>query len=295
VPFIQADSSAIEAVMVGYYMGGPEGEAYIKLAKQGAHDWLCCRWLGWEFTPENAARVKRDHEELRERMKRVGHGTNFGMRPYLMHINDPAAFPTIQDAKKTQAFLFASIPALARFQRECRERAQKEGYLTNAWGLRHYFYDVFTYDLDDDGQQKLDDVTGQPKVKHGKDSNRAIAFLPQSSAGLKARDNLLLLGCTPLEAPQATLDMAFVTANWQDLKKAIRKGETWARYMAANVSVHDSYCLDAPVERVDQAIEVLRQVLTRPVPELGGLTVGAECEVGDDWLQMEKVATWKCL
>jgi hypothetical protein len=294
MPFVQCDSSAIEAVMVGYYMGGREGRDYVDLAKRGAHDWLVCKWLGWEFTPENKKRVKNEHGELRERMKRVGHGTNFGMRPYLMHINDPEAFPTLKSAKDTQEFLFTSIPRLRSFQRECRERAQKEGYLTNAWGLRHYFYDVFTYQLDDDGKLVLDQ-RGDPKIKHGKDSNRAIAFLPQSSAGMFARDNLLLLAVSPIEAPAPFTDVEQVMREWDVLQKAVKAGETWQRYMPANVSVHDSYCLDTPEELVEPAIEAMRQVLTRRVPELGGLTVGAACEVGDNWLEMEEVASWPML
>jgi hypothetical protein len=294
VPFIQCDSSSVEAVFVGYYMGGQAGKDYIHLSKRGAHDWLCCKQLGWEFTPANAKRVKVEQGELRERMKRVGHGTNFGMRPYMMHMNDPEAFPSLLDAKKAQAFLFASIPALKEFQRECRERAQKEGYLTNAWGLRHYFYDVCTFARDDEGNLEYGDA-GHPKVKHGKDSNRSIAFLPQSSNGLFQRDNLLILAVTPVEGEPPSLDAAEVVARWDEFVPAIKAGKTWQRFMPANVSVHDSGCLDTPVSLIDAGIDVLRRVMTRPIPEMGGLTVGAECEVGDDWLDMEKVGNWPML
>lgn len=296
MPFVQCDSSAVEAVLVGYYMGGPEGQAYIKLAKQGAHDWLTCKWLGWEFDPATSkARIAAaGHKPLRERMKTVGHMTNFGGRPYTMHMNDPEAFPTLKSAKDTQAFLFQSIPALKTFQRTTMERAQKEGYLTNAWGLRHYFYDVFTYQLDDDGKQVLG-KDGQPKIKHGKDSNRSIAFQPQSSNGLFQRDNLLILAVTPIDGEPPSLDAGEVVARWDEFVPAIKAGKTWQRFMPANVSVHDSGCLDVPVSLVESATEALRRVFTRPVPELGGLTIGAECEVGDDWLDMEPVGNWPML
>lgn len=298
MPFVQCDSSAVEAVMVGYYMGGPEGKAYIDLAKKGVHDWLTCKQLGWAFDYLTAKHqiLAAGQKPLRERMKTVNHMTNFGGTPYQMHVSDPDAFPALADAKKAQKFLFVSIPGLARFQRECRERAHKEGYLTNAWGLKHYFYDVGSFVLDElTGAQVIDEITGQPKMKRGKDGNRSIAFLPQSSNGLFQRDNLIILAATPIDGEPPSLDAGEVTARWDEFVPAIKAGKTWQRFMPANVSVHDSGCLDTPVSLVSSAVEVLRTVMTRPIPEMGGLTVGAECEVGDDWLDMEAVGNWPML
>lgn len=295
MPFVQVDSSAIEAVMVGHYMGGKEGAEYVDLAKRGAHDWLTCKWLGWEFTPENAKRVKAEKGELRERMKRVGHGVNFGMRPWLMHINDPEAFPTYQDAKNTQKFLFDSIPRLGPFQQEIRDRAQAEGYLLNAWGNKHEFYDVRTYDLDDDGNRQIDDITGQWKVKYGKDGNRAIAFLPQSSAGAFMRDSILLLDNSPIDGPLIT-DVDYVMEHWFELQVAAKAGKTWRRFMPSSLSVHDALKLDVPVSITEYAAYTLLTLMTRKVPELGGLTIGAEAEIGDlNWLEMEGFAKWPML
>lgn len=254
---VQADSSSIEAVMVGYFMNDPH---YMELAKLSIHAYLCCKWLRWDFTPENVKKIKTEHKELYEQLKRVNHGTNYGMGPRLMFGNDPEIFGTLKEAKRCQEFLFDQLPNLPKWHHEIRTRAQKEGYLQNPFGLRHYFYDVYTYQTTGSGSIVYGN-DGLPKIKLGKDSKRAIAFLPQSSAGLFARQNIVLLGQSDMEP-----------------------------YMPANVTVHDGYCLCVPYNLVDKAIQTLYTILTRPIPEMGNLTIGCEVEVGKNWGEMEKVS-----
>ena len=256
--FVQADSSAIEAVFVGVFMNDPE---YIEVAKKSVHAYLCCKKLGWEFTKANVKRVKEEEVTLYNQLKRVVHGTNYGMGPMLMHMNEPEIFPTMRSAKKMQEFLFEALPKLPEWQFDVRQRAKREGYLQNPWGLRHYFYDVFNYAYDDDGELILDRRTGRPKVKPGTDSKRVIAFLPQSSAGLFMRENIVTLG---KELP--------------------------AEWFPAHHSVHDSYCLEVPDHdgTIEYAASVLREVLTRKIPQMNNVRVGCEIEVGKDWKQMER-------
>jgi hypothetical protein len=235
---------------------------YIKLARASIHAYVACKRLGWEFTPENVKRVKREKSALYESVKTVVHGTSYGMTPYLMHMTRPDLFPTLRSAQETQAFLFNVLPGLPRWQWEVRQFAHKHNYLTNPWNMRHYFYDVFTYKRDPDTHAVLYGPDGEPLIKLGQDGKRAVAFLPQSSAGFFCRDNLVLLGRT--------------------------KAAPW---MGANISVHDGYCLDVPEDRVDEAVEILCEILTRPIPQMGGLQVGCEVEVGTDWGSMTKVKT----
>lgn len=257
---INADSSSIEAYFVGWYM---QDEKYMREARLGIHAGLCCEWLKWQPTPENRERAKTEHKDLYEQLKTVVHGTNFGMGPYLMHMNDPEKFPTLADAKRLQEFLFKQLPMLPIWHHQLRVFAQKNGYLDNPWGLRHYFYDVFTYQYDEDtGKLEFGD-DGLPKVKLGKDGKRVIAFKPQSSAGLFMRDNIYLLGQT--------------------------EAREW---MPAVVSIHDGYCLDVPLHKMDTAKQILIDTLTRPITEMGGIRVGCEVEVGyKNFLDMEKLET----
>jgi hypothetical protein len=243
---VQADSSAVEQVMVGYYMNDP---AYIKLARMGIHAHLTCKWLKIPSTPENRRLVKDKHHDVYERIKNNVHGISFGMGPWLMAKDYPDLFPTVKDAIVIQDFIFREVPGLKAWQHTIRVNAQKSGYVDNPWGLRHYFYDVFTYEHDDDGNLILDEQ-GNPKVKKGHDHNRAIAFKPQSGNAMFMRDNLILMG-----------------------------ESKWREYMPAIVSIHDGYTLDVPEALADEAAKFLEDLLTRPITEMGGLRVGCEIEM----------------
>lgn len=189
----------------------------------------------------------------------VSGNTSYGMGPYLLYNNYPELFSSVKMAKDCQDFLFEQLPDLERWQHEVRVRAKAESKLTNPFGLSHDFFDVFTVKLDPYGKPRFDEK-GKPLVRLGKDGNRAVAFLPQSSAGLFMRRNLVIIG----------------------------KSE-FGPYMGANVSVHDGYCLDVPEALALKATEFLADVLTRPIKEMGGLRIGCEVEVGHDWLHMEKM------
>lgn len=58
-------------------------------------------------------------------------------------------------------------------------------------------------------------------------------------------------------------------------------GKSWAReFIPAHVTVHDSICLDVPEERAEDAAQLLEDILSRPVPQLQGLRIGSEIEIG---------------
>lgn len=256
--FVQADYSAIEAVLVGWFMGDAD---YISLAKKSIHAYVCALELGWvkspaDFTPAMGAEIKETKKDLYDRIKTVVHGSNYGMSPYLMWKSMETMFPTLALAQQSQDALFRALPGLKAWQFDVRARAQKEAYLENPWGVRHYFFDVFTWAYDGEGRlQHLRD--GSPKVKPGKDSKRATAFLPQSSAGCVMRDTLRAVG------------------------------ESWLRpFMPAAVSVHDSILLDVPRALAERAAADLVSIMTRPIEKLNGLQIGVEVEQGENWLDM---------
>lgn len=253
---VQADSSAIEAVMQGWFMGDTD---YMRLASQSIHAWLCCKKLGLEFTPDNVDKVKKEHTSLYNRMKTTNYLTNFGGGPRMLHMSFPEEFPTMKTAEEAQALLYELLPTLKAFHHHVRVRAQKEGYLElpGGWGHRHAFYDVFTMGQD-----------GQPKF--GKDSKRCVAFFPQGSAGAFMRDNILLLGYG---------DQA---CEWLGIEP-MGLGEGVRQWMPANFVVHDGYTLDVPLAQVDYAIDILKRVLSRPIPQMDGLRIGCEVDVGDNW------------
>ena len=248
--FVQADSTSIEAVVTGYLIGDP---TFIEVAKQSIHAYLTCKELGWDFTPETIERVKHEHKALYAQFKTAVYLLLYGGDPYLMHVTNPELFPTKQSAQLIQQKIFQLMPALPAWQMRVREQTKQEGVLQSPWGYRHHFYDVYTFQRNTQGQIQLD-VTGRPKIKLGQDAKRALAFIPQNCAGAFCRDSLLRIG-----------------------------ESRWGTAMSANVSVHDGYVLEVPEAEADDAEAFLIAVLTRPVPELGGLRIPCETDRGYNW------------
>jgi hypothetical protein len=267
---VQIDSSAVEAVMQGYYMNDVD---YMNLASKSIHAWLCCRKLGIEFTPANVDLVKKDHPGLYSKMKVTNYLTNFGGGPKLMHDTYPDDFPTQKIAEETQEDLYRLLPTLRQYHHSVRWEAHTKTFLTTPWGYRHWYYDVFK-------------ATLEGTVKLSKDSKRSVAFKPQNSNAAFQKDNLLLVGYSPIEG-EPLLSIAELEARWPEVSETFRRGETWGVFMGTNVSIHDSLCLDVPVDLVERAKAVLLAVFTRPIPEMNNLRIGAEVEIGDNWGEME--------
>lgn len=248
--FVGADSTSIEAVIVGYLINDPD---FIKMAGKSIHAWLCCQELGWEFNDETMEKVKTEHKDLYNKMKTAIYLLLYGGDPYLMHMENPDSFPTLKDAKDVQDKILKLLPKLKEWQDRTRERAKKEGVLTSVWGYKHYFYDVFTFKRNKEGKILYND-DGSPAIKLGKDGKRCLAFEPQNCAASFGRDTLVLIGRSK-----------------------------WAQYMSANCFCHDAYVLEVPEHLADEAEQFLVDTLTRPVAELGGLRIGCETEKGYNW------------
>lgn len=269
---VQIDSSAVEAVMQGYYMNDP---LYMALASKSIHAWLACRALGWEFTPDNVEKVKKEHEGLYLKMKVTNYLTNFGGGDYLLWQTFPENFPRREDAVAAQESLYRLLPTLKAYHHSVRWEAHTKTFLTTPWGYRHSYYDVFKPNTDG-------------SLGFGKDAKRCVAMKPQNSNGAFQKDNLLLLGVSPIDGEVIT-DIDFAMAHWDELEKEIAKGNTWARFMPTNVSVHDSACLDTPDALVESAAQAQLAIFTRPIPQMHGLRIGAEVEVGVNWGAMDRI------
>lgn len=205
----------------------------------------------------------------------VSGNTNFGGGPALMAATYPDEFPTRAAAEATQQSLYELLPTLKEYHHSVRWEAHTKGYLETPWGYRHYYYDV--YRKNEDGSLAL-----------SKDSKRCVAFKPQNSNAGFQKDNLLLTAVSPLDGPAIT-DIGWATSNWDTLWAEAKSGRTWLRYMPTNVTIHDSLCLDIPKSLEAHAAQSLLAIFTRPIPQMNGLQIGAEVEVGPNWAHMDLV------
>jgi hypothetical protein len=164
---VECDSSAIEAVLVGFYAGS---DRYIDLAKRGVHKWLASEYAGRTVTKD---------EPLYDQIKRVVHLSNYMGTPHRIYEEYPDTFASMKVARELQEFYFAT-PAgqdVRKWQQTTMEQAHKERYLEIPWKYRHYFYDVFHYS---NGQWVM-----------GDDAKRAVAFRPQATASAIQTEFLL--------------------------------------------------------------------------------------------------------
>lgn len=178
--FVEADSSAVEAVMTGYYMGST---SYMEMAKKGIHAMWACMDLGLEPTPENIKFVKnaREHGLLYARKKKTVHGVSYGEGPYNLYQNNDEIFTSARHAAEEIQKFYEFAPELLEWHKSIRDFGFRHGYLQSPWGLKNYFYQVY----------RKDPKTG--KWIHGEDANAIIAFLPQHSNAMFQRENIKLI------------------------------------------------------------------------------------------------------
>lgn len=252
---VGADSTAIESVFTGIYTGD---SAYVEAAKNDIHSYLTAKHLGIKF---DAKLIKEKHKDLRDTFKKVGHSINYGGTPYMIHMSSPDVFPTVKDAKIVVDSIYKSSPKLQQWHNNLRAEAHENGVITNRFGYRFYFHDVYSFKLDEFGRLMLDE-NHQPIIKKGKDFNRLLAVPAQSSAAIFMRENIVLIG---KQVP-----------------------DSW---LPANFTIHDAVYLLVPdnSQDIDYAIDVIVNTLTRKIPEMDNVQVPCEVSIGKNWLNMEKV------
>lgn len=240
---IEADSSAIEAVLVGLCAGDRD---YRRMSKLGIHDFVTARWLGQDVDlnkPDACLRadfrhIKHEHHDTREAAKRGVHGTNYLLSPYGLNDEYPEYFPTKRKGEEFQEFYFGLFPKLRVWHASTLERTHKEGFLDNHYNYRHYFWNVYTFNRK------------AQKWVLGDDAKRAIAFVPQSDGSAIQTEDLLTLAALPEVEPYLRL------------------------------IIHDSVVLEVPEALAQEVAQTVHTVMTRGRPELGGLSIGAEVKAG---------------
>jgi len=174
---VELDYKALEAQLVGFYAQDPE---YIRASKMGVHAILQSHVTGQpidmglpDYKIKSLANyMKKQDKVAYDACKHVVHMSNYLGTPKRIRMEFPDLFESVGYAKKLQDMYFATIAKKVRvWQQRTLDLAYRQHWLENAFGYRHYFFDVLHYQ----GQQ----------LEWGTDAKKAVAFIPQSSgAGL---------------------------------------------------------------------------------------------------------------
>jgi hypothetical protein len=298
---IDADFQGIEAVDTGWCMGDP---TYMRLALLGIHDYVTSHVIGqpaslsWSDSDLRGylGEMKSKHKRIRGQCKRVVHETNYGATPRGMQANDPDIFPSIRAAEEVQEMYFALCPKLKPWQLQTKELAARQGYLGgpghHPFGYIHWYWNVKKYDqIHSMAQKQALEQKGIPviqiggkwySVHWGDDAKRAVSFFPQSIAA-------------------GTIYEAMLELFDPDNPISSYIGDLYHGGIPLRAQVHDSLLLEAPDDKVDQAIAALQAAMRRPIEEqpcppewnMGThLKLGVSIKVGSNWCEadMEKVA-----
>ena len=251
---VELDWKAIEAVLTGWFAVDKD---YIRLSVLDSHSHLGW-WIAHEtegFVPppllddpnlEDALKMfKRERPALRELAKKINHASNYGMGP--KHMAEALKI-TIPEAVNLMKIKDKSAPKVAEWKQKVRLQAHNEGFLENPFGYRRYFFEVFKKDA-------------QGQWRPGDEANKALAFLPQSTAAAMCRG--AVLDIAELVEPNLPPDSFHVL-----------------------VPIHDSFLLEVREGVVDRAIELVKSVMEKPWEELGGLSIKVDVKRGRNWAEM---------
>ena len=271
-----SDFSGIEAVLVGYEAQSPE---YIRLAKMDVHSFYTayCLYettdklsaadlpqLSWsdEKLKEHLAGIKAEFKWDRNTLyKHLVHAINFGQESrgaQAKIFRETGNKPPIATLNQVMNIYRELFPAIPKWQDAVRLKADKEGYLTNAFGYVHRFNRV--YDWVKRG--------GQWESKLGLDASRVLAFFPQSNAAGILKEATLRLFYDHFESAGQYLRLV----------------------------IHDEIFLEIPCNKVADVLELVQIEMERPIPELPippewgmgpYLSIDTETKVGFRWSEME--------
>ncbi len=320
---VEPDWKAIEAVLVGYFAEDPE---YIRAAKLGVHDILGShilakrfslllleaekRKMKWNdlgnvqkslgmtdeelvntfqapheglYTPlevcrnlsevletwrepilltwdearikKQISKFKKGWPTLRGKSKIVVHGTAYGESVYAM--SRLLRIPTWEAQLYFDVYCGLASKVM-RWQEATRFRAHKEGYLSNPFGYVRYWFDVLRPKFDQWGKPIFQNGK-MVMAPDGDEANEVLAFLPQSTGAGILRDALL----------------------------------TFDRYQCDDfhplVPIHDAILFEIKDQYLDKYIQLIRDVMGAPIPQLGGLVVDVELKMGKSWDQVKEI------
>lgn len=277
---MEADFSAFHARMLGREA---KDAKYMDLASRDIHSFFGSYIIGQgipyelllsnegEFM-ERIKRFKKDHKDVRDKeAKPTILGVGFGLQASKLSFMNRETIPTRGKAQKLLDMVKDLFPLVFKFQNEIREKAHYQTYLQNSWNCRRWFYDVYRWDKKTQA------------YKSGKDSEKAIAYLPASNAFGMIKDVIARLGRIK---PTRKLEQWELKHAWDS---GIRRLSFLVQCHFIN-TIHDSLILEPYGRELDYCGTTVQREMERPCVVLAdrdvcpsGFSVKAELMWGKNW------------
>ena len=304
---VESDFKGIEAVLVGYFANDPD---YMRLAKIGIHDYLCCHVLAvkGKILPSdipslslNDGELRKFFKEIKKRFpkdrddsKHIVHGSNYLATPLL--IASMYEMP-LAETEHIQEIYFDKVAAKVRgWQHSVLELAHEKVWLQNAFGYRMAFNEIYRWN-----SKRFESLSHIWAKQTGFDASgsRAILTQPEKEWIKRINEKMQTKGC---DLDAAISDMCYDLGD--DAKSAISflPRDTAAamlkevllrlRWLADDgimlLSNHDAILCEVPEEKLDWIANLLRTEMERPVPQLpledgSFLSIETEVKFGRTW------------
>lgn len=259
--FVSADYKSIEAILVGWYANDP---GYMRLGYKGVHSYFAGLKLGLDLSLsmsdseldaglKEAKRLSQSQTVAGSTMtvydasKQTVHGGNYLEGARLLHMTYPELYPTIKAAQEYLDFYFNLFPLLTKWQQQVIDQCYDTCYVMNAWKLKRWLWQAKRWQY----SKRL----GKWELVNGDDAKKAIATIPQGSAGCIMREALMS------DAAQEMLDRGCL-----------------------HMSIHDDLTARARDKRErDWVMEKLIEAMEFPIKQMDGIIIPVEIKCGKNW------------
>lgn len=286
---VEADWKGMESVIVAHLAGDAD---YMRLARYSPHAYLASHVIGrpaelnWADDDLSAylSAIKNDprHAKVYDDCKHCIHGISYGMTAFLM--------AELYEMSRSKAqwyidFFFELFPKVRKWQQATMQEAHDRCRLVNPWGYRMPFWQVFAWNQKRFERLRTLWVRWQtnPQAVFTKSEREAIAKIAASDAA--ERDAIASL-CYDL-GDEAKSAISFLPRDIGAamLKDALNELDRLrlARNGALRTCTHDSIMAICRKVEVDAVAQVLKGVMERPQPLLGGLSIGVDVAMGQSW------------
>lgn len=312
---VEVDYSGFHAIMLGREA---QSERYINISKADAHSFLTSYIVGkpveypsvfssgayGEFKAKLKA-IKAEYKVIRDtQAKPTILGVGLGLGPRKMYwMNRPkldrksgvmVGIQSEAQSKKFQGILKELLGELFIYQEHIKDLAFRQTYLINRWGAIRWFFDV-----------------------RGEDGEAAIAFNVQGNAHGMLRWVIRRLqeseefryDCDPMDyiwTPDGSVSGSLVGSTHSNTGKyegagILQVGDKWDRKISALErfqfidTIHDSLIFEPWEDEVELCVREVSRCMETPCKVLadskvcpGGLVVGVEATVGENWAEWDE-------
>ena len=279
-----ADWNSLHPALIAHFAGDAN---YARIARLGDHAFVMSHFLAMEGrlpAPVDLDRpdsvVKAELDALKERFPadyKVCKVANLAYK-YLQGVFNMARTTglTVDKTKKLRAAIDAASPKVAAWRRTVLDTAHFQGRLVSPFSLPLTFFDV--YKRGPNGKVELD-KEGEPKL--GAEAPEASSFFPLATESGMLREVLVML----FEDPRCELRYKPFTA----LEDTGKQGS-----FVMLIPEHDKIIGQARDSEVEGLLrELIVPTMNRPWPELDGLRVGVDVEIGKRLMECGSTCAWK--